>query len=290
MPPTDVSPTAAPPQEPAKKKSRAGRDLPAAIAVGVGLGGVALISLFVYKEAFVLLAGVVILLGVFELARALADAGIRVAPLVLVLGAGAVLLAGYVLGATGVAVGVMLTALVVLLKRATDETPGAVRDMTASLFITVYVALAGGFAMLLVREDDGPWRIVTWILVVVASDVGGYAVGVKFGKNPMAPSVSPAKSWEGFAGSVSFGIFFAVISVTWFLGGSWWAGVILGGAVVASATLGDLAESLIKRDLGLKDMSDLLPGHGGIMDRLDSIALSAPVAWLALNALVPVSG
>jgi phosphatidate cytidylyltransferase len=275
--------------KPEPDKSKSGRDLPAAIAVGAGLGLVALLSLFVYKPLFVALAGVVILLGVFELARALAGGGVVIAPVPLVVGAGVTLLAGYGFGSNGVVAGVAVAAVVVGGMRAADPRGDIGRDLMASLFVIVYVALAGGFAMLLVREDDGPWRIVTWILVVVANDVGGYAVGVKLGKTPMAPSVSPAKSWEGFAGSIAFGVLFAVIGVTWFLGGSWLVGVILGVALIASATLGDLTESLIKRDLGLKDMSDLLPGHGGVMDRVDSIILSAPVAWLILTLFVPVS-
>lgn len=282
----DTSPSTA---KPAPDKSKSGRDLPAAIAVGVGLGVVAIASLFIYKPLFVVLAGIVILLGVFELTKALSGGGVNVAPVPLVVGAGVVLMAGYSFGPNGVMAGVAVTAIIVTAMRAADPRGDVARDITASLFVTVYVALAGGFAMLLVREDDGPWRIVTWILIVVANDVGGYAVGVRLGKNPMAPSVSPAKSWEGFAGSVSFGLFFGLVGVVWFLSGPWWAGLILGVAVIVTGTLGDLTESLIKRDLGLKDMSDLLPGHGGVMDRVDSIILSAPAAWIILTLFVPVT-
>jgi phosphatidate cytidylyltransferase len=130
--------------------------------------------------------------------------------------------------------------------------------------------------------------VLAWLLLVVASDVGGYAVGVMLGKHPMAPSVSPKKSWEGFAGSVLACVVLGVVVVVWALDGAWWAGVALGVAMALAATLGDLAESLLKRDIGVKDMGSLLPGHGGVMDRLDSIALSAPVAWLLLAYLVPV--
>jgi phosphatidate cytidylyltransferase len=149
--------------------------------------------------------------------------------------------------------------------------------------------MAGAIATLLVRVDDGPLRVLTWLLLVVASDVGGYAFGVLLGKHPMAPSVSPKKSWEGFGGSVLMCVLLGTGVVVWALDGVWWAGVALGVAMAIAATLGDLTESLLKRDIGVKDMGSLLPGHGGVMDRLDSIALSAPVAWLMLSSLVPVS-
>jgi phosphatidate cytidylyltransferase len=138
-------------------------------------------------------------------------------------------------------------------------------------------------------EDDGPWRVVAFIVATIASDIGGFVAGVLFGKHPMAPTISPKKSWEGFAGSLIVGIGAGIGTVVYGLDGHWWAGVVLGIAGVVFATLGDLSESLIKRDLGIKDMGDLLPGHGGLMDRLDSLIAVAPVAWLILHTLVPVT-
>ena len=109
------------------------------------------------------------------------------------------------------------------------------------------------------------------------SDIGGYAAGVLFGKHPMAPSVSPKKSWEGFAGSVVACVVGGVaLVVRWLLDGPWWAGVVLGAVAAVGATLGDLCESMIKRDLGIKDMGSILPGHGGLMDRLDSLLHRRP--------------
>jgi phosphatidate cytidylyltransferase len=143
--------------------------------------------------------------------------------------------------------------------------------------------------MLMLAEDDGPARIVVFILLVVASDVGGYAVGVLFGRHPMAPSVSPKKSWEGFAGSLAAGLGVGVAAVVWLLDGAWWVGAAVGVAAVVTATVGDLGESLLKRDLGIKDMGSLLPGHGGVMDRLDSLLPTAPVVYLLLATLVPVA-
>ena len=176
-------------------------------------------------------------------------------------------------------------------------------QVTAALRATLQLALVGsviaavldswwltaGFAALMLAAPDGRQRIVVFILVTVFSDIGGYAVGVKFGKHPMAPSLSPKKSWEGFAGSVLSCALVGAISLPLLLDGVWWAGAVLGVVAAAAATLGDLIESSIKRDLGIKDMSTILPGHGGLMDRLDSLVVVAPVAWALLLLFVPVA-
>jgi phosphatidate cytidylyltransferase len=150
------------------------------------------------------------------------------------------------------------------------------------------VPLLAGFAVLLLVPDDGAVRVIAFIATVIASDVGGYAAGVLFGKHPMAPTISPKKSWEGMAGSVTACMLVATPFVALGLDGPWWGGIAFGAALAVSATIGDLGESLIKRDLGIKDMGNLLPGHGGIMDRLDSLLPSAAVAYLLLSVLAPV--
>jgi phosphatidate cytidylyltransferase len=269
--------------------SKAGRNLPAAAAVGVVLASVALGSLFFDRRWFLLLAATAMVTAVWELGGALRAAGISLPTPPLYVGVLGVIAAAWFAGAGGVAVGVALSVLAVMLWRGMRGATGYLADTSAGVFTVGYLLMAGGFATLLVREDDGAWRVVAWLLVVVASDVGGYAVGVLIGRHPMAPSVSPKKSWEGFGGSVLACVGSGVAIVVWGLGGPWWAGLVLGVAVALAATLGDLAESLLKRDIGVKDMGSLLPGHGGVMDRLDSIALSAPVAWLVLTALVPVA-
>jgi phosphatidate cytidylyltransferase len=111
---------------------------------------------------------------------------------------------------------------------------------------------------------------------------------VLFGKHPMAPSISPKKSWEGMVGSVLGCILVATPIIALALDGPWWGGVLYGAAIAVSATIGDLGESMIKRSLGIKDMGNLLPGHGGLMDRLDSLLPSAAVAYLLLSLLAPV--
>lgn len=269
--------------------SKAGRNLPAAIAVGVVLVSVALGSLFFDRRWFLLLAAAAMVTAVWELKGALRHADINLPAPPLYLGVVGVIAAGWFAGAGGVAVGIAFSVLAVMLWRGLGGAPGYLADTTAGAFTVGYLLMAGGFATLLVREEDGAFRVVAWLALVVASDVGGYAVGVMFGKHPMAPSVSPKKSWEGFSGSVLACVAFGIVIVVAALDGQWWAGLVLGVSMAVAATLGDLAESLLKRDIGVKDMGSLLPGHGGVMDRLDSIALSAPVAWLALTYLVPVT-
>lgn len=277
------------PTEAAAPTSKAGRNLPAAVAVGAVLASVALGSLFFDKRWFLLLAAAAMLTAVWELGGALRTADIHLPTVPLYLGVLATIAGGWFAGAGGVALGMALSVLGVLLWRGIRGAPGYVADATSGAFTVGYLLMAGGFATLLVREDDGPFRVLAWLLLVVASDVGGYAMGVMVGKTPMAPSVSPKKSWEGFSGSVLACVTLGTLVVVWGLDGDWWAGVVLGVAMAVAATLGDLAESLLKRDIGVKDMGSLLPGHGGVMDRLDSIALSAPVAWLVLTYLVPVA-
>ena len=154
-----------------------------------------------------------------------------------------------------------------------------IRSNTAS-----YVPFLAGFCALLAQGPDGPRRVTVFIATVVCSDVGGYAAGVLFGKHPMAPTVSPKKSWEGFAGSLvacatAGAVFFATL-----FDANPLLGALYGLAVVGTATLGDLGESMIKRDIGVKDMSSWFPGHGGILDRLDSILPSASAALLLFFA------
>jgi phosphatidate cytidylyltransferase len=163
-----------------------------------------------------------------------------------------------------------------------------VRDVTAGLFVAAYVPLFCSFATLLVVAPDGVARVLTFMICVVASDVGGYAAGVLAGRHPMAPTISPKKSWEGFAGSLVAGSTAGALSVVLGLGAPWWAGALTGALLVLTATLGDLVESMVKRDLGIKDMGNLLPGHGGLMDRMDSLLPAAVVAWAVLSVVAPV--
>lgn len=268
---------------------RAGRNLPAAIGVGVGLGGMLIASLFWRKELFIPVVVIALGIGLWELTRAFAKAGIAI-PFLPVLTGGSLMLVGAAFGEMETAaIAMALTAIATLVWRLADGPDGFVRDASAGLFALAYLYLMGSFVMLMLFEADGPLRVVAFLVATIASDVGGYAAGVWLGKHPMAPTISPKKSWEGFTGSLITGVVVGVLTITYLLHGPWWVGIVLGMGGVVAATLGDLTESLIKRDLGIKDMGDLLPGHGGLMDRLDSLLIVAPVAWLILNYLVPVA-
>ncbi len=287
----DIGPVPGPDPEPdlvPPTSSRAGRNLVAAVGVGLGLGGLVIASLLVYRPAFLLVIGVAILVGVLELVRALETGGAR-APLVpLLVGTVAMLALAWTRGADGLVAAFLFTVVAVLLWRLGDGPEGYLRDATTGVFVALYVPLLAGFCvLLLVPEDDGAVRVLAFIATVVGNDVGGYTAGVLWGRHPMAPSVSPKKSWEGMAGSITACVAVATPFVVLGLEGPWWGGVLLGAALAVTATVGDLGESLIKRDLGIKDMGTLLPGHGGLMDRLDSLLPSAAVAYLLLSWVAP---
>ena len=280
-------PDAPQPAPPPQKKS-AGRDLGAAIWVGVGLGVVIIASLFVVKAAFVGVVAVAVVVGLWELTSRLQERkGIK-APLVpLAIGGAAMVVAGYVRGAEGAWVAMALTALAVLVWRMTEPPEGYLRDVTAGVFAAFYVPFLATFVALMLAADDGPWRVLTFLLLTVVSDTGAYAVGWRFGRHKLAPRISPGKTREGLLGAVTFAMVAGALCMQFLIeDGVWWQGLLLGLAVAASATLGDLGESMIKRDLGIKDMGTLLPGHGGIMDRLDSLLPTAPVVWLLMVLFV----
>jgi phosphatidate cytidylyltransferase len=279
--------TGTPSPSPSPSPSKAGRNLRAAIMIGVGLGGIAAASLFIAKVAFVVFVVVVMMAAVRELGQAMRGRAVAVPEIPLVVGAGAVLVAAYVGGTEKLVVAILLLVVAAVGWGAVADGLDKLAGIAAGVFVACYVALLGGFAVLLVVPADGPRRVVAFVVAVVCSDTGGYAVGVFLGKHPMAPSVSPKKSWEGFAGSAAAGALSGGLLFPLTLHATWWQGVLFGLAVVVTATVGDLSESLIKRDLGIKDMGKLLPGHGGILDRFDSFLLTAPVAWALLTLWVP---
>jgi phosphatidate cytidylyltransferase len=266
--------------------SRAGRNLPAAIASGVVLGVAIVVSLLFWKSAFMLIVVAAVLVAVWELAHAFATGEIRVAREPVMAGGVVMVLVAYLFGAPALVTATAVTVLVTMLWRLRGGVAGYVMDTTAAVFTVVYVPFLGGFVALLLSEDKGELAIVTFILVTIASDIGGYAVGVLFGRHPMAPVISPKKSWEGFAGSVVSCVVAGWLTVDYLLDGDWWVGVAVGVVAVVMATLGDLCESVVKRDLGIKDMSQIVPGHGGLMDRLDSLLATAAPVWLLLHYLV----
>jgi len=277
-------------QEPEAKKRRIGRNMPMAIGVGVGLGALVIVSLYTVKEIFLVVMGVFLCLGMRELTQSVAVRGIKAPFIPLAVGLAAVLVAAYGWHTNGLVGSFAMLALILMVWRMPAGAEGYLRDVSASIFIAVYLALMGGVVALLLAAPDGDDRILIFIAVTVSSDIGGFFAGTFLGKHKMAPLISPKKTWEGFSGSALTCMIVGGWLVPWRLdGGHIWQGVIVGAAVVISATLGDLIESMIKRDLDIKDMGTLLPGHGGVMDRLDSLVATAPIVWLLLEAFVPTT-
>lgn len=267
----------------ARIEARAGRNLVFAIASGVIFGGVFLASLLLVKQLFVLLVAALVGIALVELASAFRISGRRVPRIGVVL-AGLIIVAGAAIwNAQGMLLGLFAGSLLLTVWRLFEglvprwEAPPktVVRDVFSGLFTLVYVAFLASFTVLLVLADNGEWWVFALVLVVVSVDVGAYAAGVTLGKHKMTPRISPNKTWEGFAGAAVVAAAAGVLVSIFALHQPWWVGVIIGVVVLFTATGGDLTESLIKRNLGVKDMSSWIPGHGGFLDRLDSLLPSA---------------
>lgn len=268
--------------------ARTGRNLIAAIVIGLALGLAMLFSLIVVKELFMLFAGALIAFTAFELASALRFAGHNVPRIPTVIAALATVPAAFYWGAEGkwviTLVGVVLVALwrVIELARPSHRVSAKtlLTDVAAGTFVHLYVPFLASFAVLLTAQPGGEWWTLAFLVTIISIDTGAYASGLSFGKHKMAPRISPKKTWEGFAGSVVVALVAGVLLALFMIGQPWWVGVIFGLTMVFTGTLGDLTESLIKRDLGIKDISTWLPGHGGFLDRLDSVLPSAAAAYI----------
>ncbi|MGC5616209.1 phosphatidate cytidylyltransferase [Georgenia sp. Z1491] len=289
----DVPTTAPPPAAgpPVKPGPRAGRELSRAIPVGVGLILLLVASLAFRPEPFVALVAVVGVLGTFELTEAAAQRHIDIARGPVSVGGAAMVVATWFAGEEGLLAAyagsvALVVTVAVLARRGTN----GVRDAAADVFVLTYVPFLVSFAVLLVRMEDGVLLVLTVALLAAANDTGGYIAGILFGRHPVAPTISPKKSWEGVAGSVVACVLMSYLLVSVVLGHPVWLAVGLGLVAVGTATTGDLAESLLKRDLGVKDMSNLLPGHGGLLDRIDSIIVTLPLVYLTLGPLARAAG
>jgi phosphatidate cytidylyltransferase len=280
---------------PATDHGRAGRDLKAAFASAIVLLAAIGLSLFFWKTAFMFIVAAAVCVAVWELRKGLLAKGIDLPEQPLMLGGVVMVVVAYFSGAPALASATAVTGLATMLWLLRRGIDGYVQNATASIFTLFYVPFLGSFVALMLAEggrtgagldDDGVAGVITFVLVTIASDIGGYVAGVLFGRHPMAPVISPKKSWEGFVGSVVFTVAAGVALVVLLLDGDWWVGVALGVIAVVMATLGDLCESVIKRDLGIKDMSQVIPGHGGLMDRLDSLLATIAPIWLLLHYAV----
>lgn len=257
----------------------AGRNLPLAIAVGLGLAAIVLISLWIAKWLLIVVAVAVLFLAIHELTAAFRHVGILISRIPLYLGTVCIAIGAYLWGIDAQLIVFGAMVVFTLLWRIRKGTDGFVKDVTASVFVAAYLPFMVGFLMLTLAYPNGAARAIVFIALTVSSDIGGYTAGVLFGKHPMAPRISPKKSWEGFVGSVILQVGIGIWLFIWLLDGRWWQGALAGAIMAVTATAGDFAESALKRDLGVKDMSHLLPGHGGVMDRLDSLVPNAFVSW-----------
>lgn len=270
--------------------SRAGRNLPAAIAVSLVLGAAVIAILVFAPRGWVALVAAAMAVATHEVVRRLRTAGYSIPVLPLLVGGQLMIWLTWPFGAAGALGGFGGTVLVCLiwrlLSQGLDSPPvNYLRDVAVTVFLAAWIPLCGAFAVLLVYPPDGWARVFALMLGVVFSDVGGYTAGVLFGKHRMVPAISPKKSWEGLAGSLVCGTTAAVLAVVFLMHKPWWVGVAMGLMLVLTATLGDLVESQVKRDLGIKDMGTLLPGHGGLMDRIDGALPSAAATWIVLSLL-----
>lgn len=266
--------------------TRTGRNVPAAIAVGLVLAALVVGSLLLDDWAFIALAAAAILLGVVEVHRSLTGHGWRWVDAPLYLGSVAMLGAAYRYGFRGLMVALVVSAWVVLAMRLAPGPNGFVRDATASLMALMYLPLMAGFVMLMLASDRGVDRVIVFVMLTVGNDVGGYAVGSLLGRHKLAPTLSPKKSWEGLAGSFVANVSLGAVGFPWLLHLPAWEGALAGAVLVVTGTLGDLVASAIKRDLGLKDFGHLLPGHGGLTDRLDGLVFNAVPIWLLFNLFI----
>jgi phosphatidate cytidylyltransferase len=257
------------------------------MAVAVGLGALVLITLLTVKVAFLAFVALIVAASLWELTHVLASRGIKLPVIPVAIGGAAAYGLGYWRGPESALAALALTFIALLAWRLPGGADGYLRDVTAGVYTLVYLPGMATFVALMLASGNGAHRALVFVLLAVCSDTGAYFAGILFGRHLMVPSISPKKTWEGLAGSVVACLAAGALGMAYLLHSKVWYGLVLGAAAVAAATLGDLVESMIKRDLHTKDMSSLLPGHGGVLDRIDAMLILAPVAWLLMTIFLP---
>ena len=263
--------------------AKAGRKLLPSILVSLTLIALVWATLAYARVIFAVLVAIAVSLGIREITRAFAAAGIHISMRSLIIATAGLTYAVWSAGVEGLAVATAIALPVLLISRLRKGPQDFVKSATATTLALIYLPFLAGFLILLARPDDGLARVMTFVVLVGCNDTFGYLVGVLFGKHPLVPVISPKKSWEGLVGSIIFTSIGGALSFYYILDLQWWIGALVALMIVFTATSGDLIESAMKRDLSLKDMGSLLPGHGGMLDRLDSVLLSAPALYLALE-------
>ncbi len=266
-----------------RKTINTGRNLPVAVAVGLGLGALVIVTLLTVKATFLILVAAVVGMALWEFGRALGVRGIQIALVPIGAGGALILALAYWQGSRDALAALAVTFIAVLGWRLPGGAAGYLRDVTAGILALIYLPTMAAFVALMLAQPHGAHRALLFAILAVCSDTGGYFAGILFGRHLMAPSISPKKTWEGLAGAGIGCLAAGALGMTYLLPGTVWSGLVLGAAAVAAATLGDLVESMIKRDLDIKDMGSILPGHGGAFDRIDALLIVAPVAWLLMT-------
>jgi phosphatidate cytidylyltransferase len=266
-----------------RKTIQTGRNLPVAFAVGLGLGAIVIVTLLVSKVAFLAFVAVIVGAALWELSHVFGTREIKLPIIPVAIGGATMYALGYWSGPLAALTTLSLAFILILAWRLPGGAAGYVRDVAAGSFVLFYLPTAATFVALMLAQRGGAHRALLFLILAVCADTGGYFAGILFGRHPMAPKISPKKTWEGLVGSVVLCLAAGAIGMALLLQSKIWYGLVLGAAAVSAATLGDLVESMIKRDLDTKDMSSILPGHGGVLDRIDAMLVVAPVAWLLMT-------
>ena len=264
---------------------RAGRKLLPSILVGLFLLAIIFTTMAYLPILFALFVSTAVLIALHELTTALKSRDINANFPQLAISTALILASAWFGGLPGLAVSVvvaLIANLFLVLLRGTD---GFIKNATASAFTLLYPGFVAGFIFLLARSGDGFSYIATLVILVGCNDTFAYVFGVLIGKHPLASKISPKKTWEGFIGGLLFSSAGSALAFYYLLDHHPFIGALAGFAGVLAATVGDLVESAIKRDLSIKDMGTLLPGHGGMLDRLDSALITAPVLWCCIELL-----
>ena len=264
---------------------RAGRKLIPSILVSLLLLAIIFTTINIAPILFFGFIWVVIMIGVREITHAYRKGGIELPNTVLMIAASVLLVATWNGNTQGLAVSAGLTIPILMFTLLLISQKDFIKRSTSAVFITFYLAVLGGFILLLANHPDGALRILALVILISCNDTFAYIAGVLIGKHKLAPSISPKKTWEGLIGGAIASIIGGALIFHYLFQTYWLVGSAIGVMTVITATCGDLIESAIKRDLAIKDMSNLLPGHGGIMDRLDSALFTAPAVWFAFELI-----
>ena len=285
----EVQPPAPLPAETAApKESRAGRDLPAAIGVGLGMLAIAAVGIIWFPIVIAIFIAVLVPIGIWELAQVAKTRNIHLALTPAWVAGLGIPAAAWFGGVDAMVFALFGSMLLTVFWTAVGEPDRPAASMATTLLAILWMPFFLSFGITLLQETNGNVMLITTVLAIVASDTFGYLVGATLGKHRMAPKISPKKSWEGFFGSLAGAILVSVLLTHFLLEYDWWVGIIIGTVLMLAATAGDFAASMVKRDFGVKDMGTTLPGHGGVMDRLDSVVFAIPVGYTLFVVVLPL--